>query len=108
MNHVTINSTPYPVYLGMHALSEWGEENNVEASELGDALSKLTLKQGLTLAHTALKDGARKAGKEFSMSYPEVCDMIDEAGPNKISEIITKALPDSMKPGKGGKKTGGK
>ena len=75
---VIINGTDYPVRFGMNALRLFCKETNRKLTDLDKLGQDLSLDDACFLIKAGLTDGARKAGKEFSLSVDDIADILDE------------------------------
>ena len=75
---VIINGTDYPVRFGMNALRLFCKETNRKLTDLDKLGQDLSLDDACFLIKAGLTDGARKAGKEFSLSVDDIADILDD------------------------------
>ena len=75
---VIINGTDYPVRFGMNALRLFCKETNRKLTDLDKLGQNLSLDDACFLIKAGLTDGARKAGKEFSLSVDDIADILDD------------------------------
>ena len=75
---VIINKKDYPVRFGMNALRLFCKETNRKLTDLDKLGQDLSLDDACFLIKAGLTDGARKAGKEFSLSVDDIADILDD------------------------------
>jgi hypothetical protein len=84
---VMINGKDYPCRFGMAALMEYTKQTNTKINDLGNLGNDMTMEQAITLCWCGLKDGARKAKKQFDMETVDIADLLDD-DPNAIEKIM--------------------
>ena len=75
---VIINGKDYPVRFGMNALRLFCKETNRSLTDLDKLGNDLSLDDACCLIKAGLADGARKAGKEFTLGVEDISDILDE------------------------------
>ena len=92
---VTINGKSYPVRFSLNTSRLYCRDKGIELYQMGEEFSKagenLTLEELENLAlflHYAFKEGARKQGKECTLTFEDVFDQLeDESFMNRIFAI---------------------
>lgn len=100
---VIINGTDYPCRFGMNALRLFCKETNRKLTDLDKLGEDLSLDDACFLIKAGLTDGARKAGKEFSLSVDDIADILDEDFETiqKVMDVFSNQFA-----AKGGEKSG--
>lgn len=75
---ILINGTDYPCRFGMAALMDYTKKTNTKLNDFENLGNDMTLEQAITLCWCGLKDGARKAKKNFNLTIEDVADLVDE------------------------------
>ena len=76
-----------PVKYGWSALALFGELSNTGLSNLEKFETDMTFSDVLFLIFAGLKDGARVAKKEFTLTVEDIGDFLD-AEPDKLQEFL--------------------
>jgi hypothetical protein len=78
MNEITINKKQYPFHVGWNLLRKVSAANN--GMSMRDMIQKLAndIEFSLSFYHMAMREGARKSSKEFTLSIDECVDMLDD------------------------------
>ena len=93
------------MYFGSAALSEFLGDRPINTLQDGKFAENMTFADTLRIVWIALKEGARKAGEPFTLTFEQVCDMVDENPdlPNQAMEVFIKSASGSkegnVKPG---------
>ena len=101
---VKINGEEYPVSFGLMALADFCKMQGLSFVDLTTNLSdKLDLHGVLSLIHTGIKDGCRKAKKDFSLTIADVADLLDSdpTALERVLEQFTDSLPGTKGKSKG-------
>jgi hypothetical protein len=100
MTHdIKIGGQTRPVKFGFNSMALFGELTGYKLAQMQNLGAELTMRDVITLMWCGLKEGARKAGKEFDASMDDVGDWIDES-PEAISgmmNIYTKSQAPAVK-----------
>lgn len=103
--NVKIAGQDMPIYYGMFARQQYLDELGINIADMADEekteqiLNRAnTLEGSIRLAYICIKDGHRKAKKEFSLTYEDFCDLLDDEPDylsvlNTISEYVTGNSP---------------
>ncbi len=75
---ITINKTQMPIRFGMNALRLFCKATNKNLNDLSKLGQDLSLDDSVHLINAGLKDGHRKAGKEYSFTIEDVSDWLDD------------------------------
>lgn len=76
---VEIGGELFPVSFGMNALQGFCRHEGIALHELEMKLgTRMTLGEAMSLIYFGLKDGHRKAGKDFDMTMAQVNDLFDD------------------------------
>ncbi len=84
---IIINGKDFPVRYGMAALMDFTKKTNIKVNELDKLGQEMTIEAAIALCWAGLKNGARKAGKEFELTLLDVADLIDDD-----ESVITKCM----------------
>jgi hypothetical protein len=77
---VTVNNDSYPLSFGSAALAAFLDSvgatlNDLQTGEFGQ---KLTYRHTLQATFYAMQDGFRREKREFTLTFDDVCDLIDD------------------------------
>lgn len=94
-----------PLYFGSNAMSEFLGDRPLSELQDGRFAERLTYADTIRIVYLALKEGARKAGKEFVLSFEQVGDLIDDNPelPGKAMDVFTRSVQSkegNAEPGK--------
>lgn len=94
---VKVKGKAYPCNYGMAALSEFLDAEGLKLSDLSTFGQDMALSTALRLVYIGLKDGARKAKKEFNLSFEDVCDLVDDDQEliTRCMEVFVKSMPQA-------------
>ena len=93
VRYTQIAGKEVPVSFGNAALIRFEEETGISILNLGT--TPLNYKNSLVLIFEGLRDGHRKDKKDFTMTFDDLCDYLDE-DPNALSRImdlLNKSMP---------------
>lgn len=84
-----------PVSFGNAALIRFEEETGISILNLGT--TALNYKNSLILIYEGLRDGHRKDKKDFTMTFDDLCDYLDEDTDAlmRIMDLLNKTMPVS-------------
>ena len=88
MKEVQINGTTYPLFFGSAGMNEFLGHRPLSELQEVDFDKRITYNHTLQITYIALKEGARKAGTPFTLTFEDVCDLVDEH-PSLIEESMT-------------------
>lgn len=93
IRHTTLAGKEVPVSFGNAALIRFEEETGISILNLGN--TPLNYKNSLKLIYEGLRDGHRKANKDFTMTFDDLCDYLDEdtEALTRIMDLLTKSMP---------------
>ena len=86
-----------PVKYGMNALAIFGDLTGTGLNDLSKFETEMTFSEVLSLIYAGLKEGARQAKKEFTLTVEDVGDFLDD-DVDKIQEfmkVFTEQMPKS-------------
>lgn len=92
---VEISGTKHPIYYGMAALDEFLTIQNITLRQLSTLTDNMSFSMIINLVMVGLKHGYRRAGKDFTISYEDVADMMDE-NPDLFKtcmDLFSEAMP---------------
>ena len=75
---VILNGKDYSIRYGMNALRMYCKQTNKSLNDLEKLGQDMSLDDACQLILAGLRDGARVAGKEFSLSVEDMADILDE------------------------------
>jgi hypothetical protein len=75
---VILNGKDYPIRFGMNALRIYCKQTNRSLQDLDKLGVDMSLDDACQLILAGLRDGARVAGKEFSLSVEDIADILDD------------------------------
>lgn len=80
MNYVeiTLAKQKFPMSFGLWAMKNLCDDLGIAQSEFIEALNKNPLSFSIDLAYHTMKDGFRKANKEFTLTKPQIADLLDQ------------------------------
>lgn len=80
IREVQVNGAVLPVHFGSAALSAFLDEVGATLADLqsGEFAQKLTYRHTLLIAFYGIKDGHRKQRKDFSLTFDDIADAVDE------------------------------
>lgn len=84
---INIAGIEYPVKYGVNALNELCKKWNVSFNDFGSLMENFTLEQMLDVVYVGLKFGAKRAGKEFTLTPETIGDLVDDHF-NKVVEFV--------------------
>jgi hypothetical protein len=87
IHEIEIGGEKRSVKFGFNTMALFGELTGYKVSQMQNLGSELTMKDVIRLMWCGLKEGARKAGKDFNASVEDVGDWIDES-PDAISGMM--------------------
>lgn len=87
-----------PVKYGWNALATFGEMTGTGLNDLGKFESDMNFSDVLALIYAGLKEGARAAKKEFTLTIEDVGDFLDSES-DKIQEFLEVFTSQMPKPG---------
>lgn len=96
---IKVSGKTWPVSLGTNALSEFLDDQKLSLMDMEKLGETMSLRQAVKLFYFGLKDGARKAKKEFELTIEEVGDLIDDfpggwtEGLAKVMELFSDGMP---------------
>lgn len=84
-----------PISYGMAALAEFLESEGLKLADLGEISERFQLTTVINLIRIGLKHGARKAGKDFSLTIDDVADLLDDSPDiiNEAMELFAASMP---------------
>lgn len=93
------------LYFGSNAMSEFLGDRPLTELQDGKFAERLTYADTIRIVYLALKEGARKAKKDFALSFEQVGDLIDENPelPAEAMDVFTKSVQSkegNAEPGK--------
>lgn len=91
LNYVKIGEKEYPVSFGNAALVAFEADTGISISSIGE---NTPYSNTIRLVYIALRDGARRAKQEFTMTFEAMCDLLDDH-PGALETIMT-AFESSM------------
>jgi hypothetical protein len=96
-----------PCRFGMNSLRIFTKMSGIELMEIEKIGENMDLDMAIQLAWCGLKDGHRKAGKDFDLSVDDVADMLDYDMDSltKIMDVFANQF-NAMVPNKSGNDTG--
>jgi hypothetical protein len=75
---VILNKKDYPIRFGMNALRIYCKQTNKSINDLEKLGANMSLDDACNLILAGLRDGARVAGKGFSLNVEDIADILDE------------------------------
>ena len=92
---IEVNGKELPIAYGMAALAEFLDTEGLKLAELGTIGERFQLTAVINLIHLGLKHGARKAGKDFTLTPDDVADLLDDSPEiiNQALELFTASMP---------------
>ena len=75
---VILNGNDYPIRFGMNALRIYCKRTNTSLQELDKLGQDISLDDACQLILAGLQDGARVAGKDFTLTVADIADILDE------------------------------
>jgi|TARA_R100000426_G_C4817462_1_gene109045 hypothetical protein len=75
---VILNKKDFPIRFGMNALRIYCKKTNTSLQDLDKLGQDLSLDNACQLILAGLQDGARVAGKQFSLTVEDVADILDD------------------------------
>ena len=93
VRYTQIAGKEVPVSFGNAALIRFEEETGISILNLGT--TPLNYKNSLVLIFEGLRDGHRKDKKDFTMTFDDLCDDLEE-DPNaltRIMDLLNKSMP---------------
>ena len=75
---VILNGKDYSIRYGMNALRMYCKQTNKSLNDLEKLGQDMSLDDACQLILAGLRDGARVAGKDFSLSVEDMADILDE------------------------------
>lgn len=92
---IEVNGKELPISYGMAALADFLHSEGLTLTELGSIADKFQLTSVINLIHVGLKHGARKAGKDFTLTPDDVADLLDDSPEiiNQALELFTASMP---------------
>jgi hypothetical protein len=75
---VILNKKDYPIRFGMNALRIYCKQTNKSLNDLEKLGQDMSLDDACQLILAGLRDGARVAGKDFSLSVEDMSDILDD------------------------------
>ena len=90
MKVIEFNDKQIPVHFGVAARAEAMTMMGLSLQQDGFAKITLTMESMQKIAFTGIKHGARKAGQQFTQSYYDWCDTLDDV-PNYM-DLISKCV----------------
>ena len=75
---VILNGKDYSIRYGMNALRMYCKQTNKSLTDLEKLGQDMSLDDACQLILAGLRDGARVAGKDFSLSVEDMADILDE------------------------------
>jgi hypothetical protein len=95
VRHTQLAGKEVPVSFGNAALIRFEEETGISILNLGT--TPLNYKNSLILIYEGLRDGHRKDKKDFTMTFDDLCDYLDEDAEAlvRIMDLLNKAMPVS-------------
>lgn len=107
---VILNGKDYPVRFGMNSLRLFTKETGRSLQDLERLGGDISLDDACCLIKAGLVDGARKAGKDFSMTTEDIADLLDDdfEALQKVLDVFSQqfaAKQQNQGNVKGGKKT---
>lgn len=90
VKEIQVADSSYPLSFGSAALAAFLDSVGATLQDLqtGDFGKNLTYRDTLELVYYALKDGHRRTGKEFSLNFEQVCDLVDDSD----NELLNAAM----------------
>jgi hypothetical protein len=91
MQPFKIKDKTFYIHFGSYAVQQFCEAAGWKLSEAMQKLGTITqddIETIVLLIFHGFKDGARKAGKEFDLTIPDVYDLIDD-DPELINNVLT-------------------
>ena len=98
---VKLGNKEYPISWGLNQTILYCELRNVSVSEYNEQLSNIANGTGAELRDlmwSGLKDGARRAKKDFNLDTFDVGDLMEELSAEDISSIINTMIDTLPKP----------
>ena len=95
---VKLAGKEYPIWWGLNQSIEYCDLRGITVTQYHEELTKLADSTGAEmrdLIWSALKDGARKEGQEFSLTNYDVGDLLDQVQEGEMEEVI-KSLTESL------------
>jgi hypothetical protein len=91
MDAITINNKQYPYHVGWNLLRKVSAANR--GIGMREMLQKLAsdIEFSLTFYHMAMREGARKEKKEFTLSIEECVDLLDD-DPDGFAKVMESTL----------------
>tara|TARA_R110002020_G_scaffold731_4_gene3643 strand:+ start:6765 stop:7121 length:357 start_codon:yes stop_codon:yes gene_type:complete len=93
-----INGNDYPIRFGFNALREYSKITGATMQDLNKlANGETTFNDAFALIYCGMKDGARKAKKEFRYSIADITDLFDGnlESMEEAFEILGRAMEES-------------
>tara|TARA_R110002012_G_scaffold13648_4_gene57974 strand:- start:4316 stop:4690 length:375 start_codon:yes stop_codon:yes gene_type:complete len=75
---VILNKKDYPIRFGMNALRIYCKQTNKSLNDLEKLGQDMSLDDACQLILAGLRDGARVAGKDFSLNVEDMADILDD------------------------------
>tara|TARA_R100000963_G_C4626063_1_gene92283 strand:+ start:415 stop:789 length:375 start_codon:yes stop_codon:yes gene_type:complete len=75
---VILNKKDYPIRFGMNALRIYCKQTNKSLTDLEKLGQDMSLDDACQLILAGLRDGARVAGKDFSLNVEDMADLLDD------------------------------
>ena len=75
---VILNKKDYPIRFGMNALRIYCKQTNKSLTDLEKLGQDMSLDDACQLILAGLRDGARVAGKDFSLNVEDMADILDD------------------------------
>lgn len=100
-HEIEVGGVKHPIYYGMAALDEFLNIQNITLQQLSALTDNMTFSTIINLVMVGLKHGHRRANKEFTMSYEDVADMMDESPDlfKTCMDLFTEAMPKASENG---------
>ncbi len=87
MQEITINNTVYPLHFSFAAFHNFGQLTGLSLQQLENMAESMSFDHVLKLIWCGLKAGARKAGREFTLTEEDVINLLDD-DPTAMATIM--------------------